>query len=216
MKKILLLASIVALFASCSSKPKLELEVNISNNDSFKDKMFIVSQKIEGKVVYSDTIKIKKDNFLLKIPYEGPGLLNISIPEAKIRNVMLASEKGKINLDFDGVKSYISGTPLNDRLQAYYLESDSVSLLFSNLESELALIKDTKQFTSKMEEEFAQRRKKLLIENTDRIVAFIKENIDNPIGEYYFSIYYITFIPERKMELNSFASEKLKKEFRIQ
>jgi uncharacterized membrane protein len=67
----------------------------------------------------------------------------------------------------------------------------------------------------KKNEDLQQRRTQLLKENTDRIVSFTKENVENPIGEYYFMIHYTTFPLERKLELNSFASEKLKKEFHI-
>jgi len=226
MKKILLFASIVALLASCSPKPKFELEVNIHNNNMLMNKKFVVNQKIDGSVVYSDTIKIKKDNFVLEIPYKGPALINISIPGANIDDIMLAAEEGKIQLDIEGVKPHFGGTPLNDRLQAFYQENDSVSLLFQQLEKEtsdyqlqnksISLTPRAKEEFQKKNEEFRQRRSQLLKENTDRIIAFIKENVDNPIGEYYFMTNYITFPVDRKLELNSFATEKLKKEFGIQ
>jgi len=216
MKKILLFTSIVALFASCTSKPSFELEVNIHNNNSLINKQFVVTQRIDGMTVYTDTLKIKKTNFLLKLPYEGQALLDVYILESNVYNIMMASEKGKIQLNIEGTKPYFGGTPLNDRLQAFYLGNDSVSSLFNESDKEYELIMNTGQYDPKKIEEFNQKREKLLIENTDRIIAFIKENIDNPIGEYYFSVNYITFIPERKAELRSFASEKLKKTFRFE
>jgi len=216
MKKILLFASIAAIFASCSSsQPKFELEVNIHNNASLLNKKFIVTQIIDGSVVHTDTFKIKKDNFLLSIPYEGPAVLNISIMQSNVDRIMMAAEEGKIILDIDGVKPDISGTPINNRLQAYYNESDSVSLLFQQLDKEYELLSAEGRPTPAVREEFRLKRAQLLKENTDRIIAFIKENIDNQIGEYFFRSHYITFIVERKLELNSFATEKLKKEFGI-
>jgi hypothetical protein len=179
-----------------------------------------ISQKIDGSVVYSDTIKIRKDNFLLEIPYKGPALMNVSIPGSNVDGIMMAVEKGKIQLNIDGIKLHFGGTPLNDRLQTFYQESDSISLLFQQLEKERELHIKTDPVTPQMKaefqkekEEFRRRRTQLLIENTDRIVAFIKENVDNPVGEYYFMTNYITFSMERKLELNSFATEKIKKEF---
>jgi len=218
MKKILLFVSIAALLASCSSKPKVELEVNIQNNSSLMKKKFVVCQRIDGRVVYTDTTKIKKDHFLLDIPYKGPGLINVSIPESNLKEIMMASEEGKIQLDIDGVTSRMGGTPLNDRLQAFYLGNDSVSLLFKQLDQEYeSLQADTTHHAKgeyqKKSDDLRQRRTQLLISNTDRLVAFIKENVDNPVGEYYFMINYITFPLERKLELNSFATDKLKREF---
>ena len=212
MKKILLFASIVALFASCSSKPKFELEVNINDNDSLINKKFVVIQKVDGKTVYADTVKIKNNNFLLKVPYEGPALLNISIPNSGVRDIMMAGEEGKMQLNINGVKTHIGGTPLNDRLQAFYNEGDSVSLLFDESDKEYELIMSAEKHDSKRVEEFMQARTQLRKTYTDRLVAFIKENVDNPVGEYYFMTNYITFTPERRAELDSFATEKIKKE----
>ena len=183
-------------------------------------KAFIVTQKIDGSVVYFDSTKIKKDNFLLEIPYKGPALINISIPGSNIDDIMMVAEEGTIQLSIEGAKPHLGGTPLNDRLQAFFHENDSVSLLFKQLDKEYELQSNTRPATPKMKgelsqktEEFQLKRTQLLKENTDRIVAFIKENVDNPIGEYYFMTHYITFPLERKYELNSFATDKLKNEF---
>jgi len=221
MKKILLFTAIAALFASCSSnssKPKFELEVNIHNNNSLMNKKFVVTQMIDGSVVYTDTTNIKNDQFVLKIPYKGPALIDVSIPNSNLSNVMMAAEEGKIQLNIEGDQLHIGGSPLNDRVQAYNQASDSVSLLFQQLNKESELQNQANPTTPKAKAEFQkkneelrQRRTQLLKENTDRIVAFIKENVDNPVGEYYFMTNYITFPVERKVELNSFATEKLKK-----
>ena len=228
MNKFFLFAAITALLASCSTKPKYELEVNIHNNNSLMNKKFIVSQMIEGKTVYADTTKIKKNQFVVSIPYDGPGLLNISIPSADINDFMMAAgdAKGKVQLNIEGTKPHIAGTPLNDRLQAFYQGNDSVSSLFDQLEKEKSAFESQPQPaqptpTMKTElqqqsDEFTNRRTQLLKENTDRIIAFIKENVDNPVGEYYFLTNYITFTMERKLELNSFATPKLKKEIGLQ
>lgn len=222
MKKIFLFASIVALFVSCSSKPKFELEVNIHNNFSLTNKRLVIVQNIDGKIVYSDTVRIGNNNFILEIPYEGPALLNISILQTDINNIMMAAEKGRVQLTIEGAKTNIGGTPINERLQTFYNGNDSVSLLFEQLGKKYSLQNNTEPLTAKAKEElrlkseeFRQKRTQLLIENTDRLVAFIRENVDNPIGEYYFMTSYITFNVEKKLELNSFATEKLKKEFGI-
>ena len=221
MKRILLFVSIAALLASCSSKPKFELGVNIQNNSSLMNKKFVVCQRIDGTVVYADTIKIKKEQFLVDIPYKGPALINISIPGSNVNDIMLAAEEGNIQLAIDGLKPSISGTPLNDRLQAFYQGNDSVSLLFQQWDKDYELLNQTDPALQKKAEfqqksdELRQRRTQLLISNTDRLVAFIKENVDNPVGEYYFMINYITFPLDRKLELNAFATDRLKKEFGI-
>jgi hypothetical protein len=222
MKKIALFASIAAFLVSCTPKPKYELEVNIQNNNSLMNEKLVVSQSIDGSVVYTDTVKIKKDNFTVEIPYKGPGLMNVSIPNSNVGDLMMAAEKGKIQLNIEGTRLHFGGTPLNDRLQAYYQGNDSVSLLFQQLNKEYELQNQANPATPRMKAEFQkkndelqQKRSQLLKENTDRIVAFIKENVDNPVGEYYFMTNYITFPLERKLELNGFATDKLKRAFGI-
>lgn len=216
MRKILLFISILVIFASCSSKPKFELEVNIQNDSLLTGKKLIVDQKIDGALVYSDTAKIKKANFTLKIPYEGPALLWIYIPESGIDDIMMVAEEGKITLGIESTKPTFGGTALNDRLQAFNQASDSVSTLFRQLDDNYQLQTQAGSITPPVAEEFRQKRRKLLKENTDRIIAFMEENIENPIGEYYFLTNYLLFPLERKLELNRFATDKLKKEVGIQ
>jgi len=217
MKKVLLFTLIAVLFASCSSDsgPKFELEVNINNNSSLIKKKFVVRQKIDGAVVYVDTFKIKKEQFLLKVPYKGTALMTISIPESDVNEIMMVAEEGQIQLNIEGNQSHFGGTLLNDRLQAFYQGNDSISLLFRQIGEDYEMHSKAGSLTPQVRENLGQRRTQLLVENTDRIVAFIKENIDNQIGEYYFMTHYITLPLERKIELNSFATEKLKREFGI-
>jgi hypothetical protein len=215
MKKLVLFASIAALLVSCTPKPKFELGVNIRNNQSLNGKKLFVTQKIDGVAVYTDSTKIKRDLFSVELPYKGPALISVSIPESNINEIMLAAEEGKIQLDIDGVKPHLSGTPINDRLQAFLQQGDSISLLFQQLDKEYESQSKTAPFTPTMNEDYRQKRSQLLKENTDRIIAFIKENVDNPVGEYYFMTNYITFPVERKLELNSFATPKLKNAFGI-
>ena len=120
MKRVLLFTSIAIILASCSSGPTFELEVNIHNNSSLLNKKFIVRQKIDGTVVYSDTTKIKKDRFLLKIPYKGTALLDIAIPTSNINNILMVAEEGRLQLNIDGSKSILGGTVINERIQAFY------------------------------------------------------------------------------------------------
>jgi len=225
MKKIFLFVSIAALLASCTPKPKVGLEVKIHNNYSLMNKKFIINQVIDGTVVYADTTKIKKDQFQMDIPYKGQGLLNVSIPGSNVDDIMLVAEEGKVQLDIDGTQLHFTGTPLNDRLQDFYQKRDSVSLLFKQLNDEKKAFDSQPlpdKLTPKMKEElqqksdeFQQRRMQLIKDNTDRIIAFIKENVDNQVGEYYFTNNYIIFPLEQKLILKSFATPKLKKRFSI-
>jgi hypothetical protein len=219
MKKILFFTVIAALLASCSHKPvpKFELDVNIQNNNSLINKQFAVRQTLDGSVVYTDTVTIKKDQFQLNIPYNGSSLIYVSIPNSDIRDIIMASaeEKGKIQLTIDGTQSHISGTFLNDRLQAFYQGNDSVNQLFQQLDTVLQSQSPAASFAIQNSDAYRQKRSQLLKDNTDRIIAFIKENIDNQAGEYYFATNYTTLPFDRKLELNSFATPKLKSVFRI-
>ena len=211
MKKVLLFASIAIIFASCSFQPKFELKVNIHNNDSLLNKKFFISQKIDGTVIYSDSIKIKKNQFLVKIPYKGPALLNVSIPKSNVYDIMMAAEQGQILLSIDSVRPYFSGTPINDHLQVFLNGNDSVSKLFQQLQEEYESKRTANLLTPQIREAYQENRLQLINSNTDRTIAFIHENIDNPIGEYYFMIHYASFPTDRKLELNSFATDKLRK-----
>jgi len=216
MKKYLLFISIAIVFASCSSKqPKFELEVVIKNNASLLNKKLVVTEMLDASILYTDTFKIKKDQFLLEIPYHGKALLFISILQSNVDEIMMVAEEGKVELNIDGTKTSVGGTLLNDRMQAFKNQGDSVAQLFKQIDKEYEILYNDPKSTPKMKEELRERRTQALTENTDRIVAFIKENVDNPVGEYYFRNNYVRYTYQRKMELSSFATDKLKKEFGI-
>jgi hypothetical protein len=211
MKKILSFALILFALVSCSTKPKYEVAVNIEDNDSLINKKMIVIQRIDNAIKYSDTIKIKKHSFKLNIPYDGPALLFISVPDSKLQDVIIAAEEGSVSLNIKGGKTLISGTPLNDRLQTFYNASDSVSQLFAQLDEKFVELQNDSVFASEMATQYMLDRRRLIKENTDRIIAFTKENIDNPIGEFYFVNNYFMYSEERKMEMNLFMTDRIKK-----
>jgi hypothetical protein len=209
MKKYFLFAAVLAILASCSSKPQFELDVKIVNQPELINKKLVVSQKVDGVEVYADTVKIKKDELKLKIPYEGQALLFVSVLDTQFREVMLAAEEGIVSLNL-GDKVSFGGTPLNDRLQAFNLESDSVSQLFTQMEANYEQLTKQGLATDEASKQYVEGRRKLLKENTDRIIAFTKENVENQVGEYYFIINYYMFPLERKLEMNLFVTEKIK------
>ncbi|MDR1763302.1 MAG: DUF4369 domain-containing protein [Dysgonamonadaceae bacterium] len=210
MKSKFFLAATLVILASCSMKPKFDLDITL-NDKSLIDKNMIVSEiRIsEGQTsdyIYTDTLRIKKDHFTVKLPYEGPALVFVSIPKSDNRfRQILVAEEGKVSLAIDSNKSVIGGTPLNERWQVYNNESDSISELFARLDRDGKLAEDT-----------TITRRDLLRINTDRIIAFTKENIDNPIGEYFFINNYTMMPEERRLEMNLFVSEKLKKIMHIE
>lgn len=205
MRKILLLASIVAFFASCSSKSYFDLEVNISNNDSLINKQLVITQRIDNTVVFSDTVLIKKKNFVLHIPDRGMSLLTVRIPKSMVNDIIMATEGEQGLLLIDENKPTISGSPINDRLQDFHNGNDSVFSLLNQLDVEFETLN-----TPNMYNEYVSKKTLILTQNTDRIIAFTKENIDNPIGEYYFLINFPVFPYERRSEMYEFATDKLK------
>jgi heat shock protein HslJ len=216
MKKILSFTLLLVVFVACSSKTKYELAVNIENNNSLRNRNFVVTQKIDGNDVFTDTLKIKGNTFSVKIPYDGQALLFVSIPETNVNDVMLAAEEGIISLNINGHDVTFGGTPLNDRLQAFNFGTDSVSQLFTKLDEKYQQLEKDGLATAETNEQYTIDRRQLLKENTDRIIAFTKENVDNPIGEYYFYNNYYMYSLERKLELNLFASDKIKKQLGIE
>jgi len=219
MKKIgLFVIILAAILTSCSSEPKYEVEVNIKNNSSLKDKEIIISQKVDGETTYSKVSTIKGDNFSLDIPAQKDALLFLVIPESDINEIMLAAGEGGsiIHVNIDGEKVNFSGTPLNDKLQSYIQATEAVSASFEKLDNDFSQLQEAGNLTTEAIENHKLERSQLLKENTDRIIAFIKENVDNPVGEYYFVNNYVMFPIDRKQEMQSFATDKIKKSIGIE
>jgi hypothetical protein len=215
MKQFLLFVVVVTM-VSCSFGEKFEVEVNIENNSTLIQKSILVTQSIDGEQIFSDSFNIKKQNFKFKLPYKGPAFVQISVPGVNLQNAFFAAEAGIITLHIDGSKVNCGGTPVNDRLQAYRNESDSVSNLFKAIDDKFASLQNEPKADQEALDALVVERRALIKSNTDRTIAFTKENIDNPIGEYFFMSNYIIFPTERQLEMNLFASEKIKKLLKIE
>jgi hypothetical protein len=215
MKQFLLLIAVM-LMVSCSFEKKFEVEVNIENNATLIGKSLFVAQSIDGEQIFTDSVKVKKRNFKFKIPYRGPAIVMISAPNTILQSVFFAAEEGIISLNVNGEKVSFGGTPINDKFQAYRNEADLVSASFKEIDNKYALLSNDPKADPKALDELLEKRRQLIKSNTDKILVFTKENIDNPIGEYFFLSNYIIFPMERQLEMNLFASEKLKKILKIE
>jgi len=205
MKSKMFLAVTLVFLAACSSQPKFEFDITLKNNKYLINKEIVINEfkitKAPDKgMVYSDTFKIKGEHLSLKLPYDGPAIISVSIPKSENNFItLLAAEEGKVTLEIDGNSNQIGGTPLNERWQEFRNASDSVSNLFKRLEQDGYLAEDS-----------TITRSDLLRMNTDRILQFVKDNIDNQIGEYLFINDYNMMPMERRLEMNLFVSDRIK------
>lgn len=219
MKKILLFTALIVLLASCSNKPKFGITGSIEG-DELDSCVFKVEQTLRGEVIFSDVTKIKNNKFKLSVPYTKPAVMSgiVSDVNNKTLNrfIFVTEEEGKIDININGNKVSVTGTPLNDRLQDYLQVSDSMGQLLDALNDKYRHYFDEKTATQEIRDEYQTERTRLVEENTDILMNFMKENIDNPLGEYYFMVYYIMMRPEDKERMTAFASDEIKEKMGLQ
>lgn len=209
MKKFLLFVSLVVLITACSKGPKFEVSGTV-DNENLHNNSFVVEQNSYGEIVFIDSTKIKKDKFSLKIPFAEPLVMYGEFPGTDIPRFMFMTEsEGILNVQVKGDKAIISGTPLNDKHVEFQEKISSFDKLSTELVDKYFGENATEESLDERKEKYMAESASLEKERMDYLYNFIKENIDNPLGEYYFMITYPFAGKEEREILNSFAPKKL-------
>lgn len=210
MKKIILFAAFLTLLAACSKKQRYTV-VGSFDDRSFNNKEVIFRNVMDASATVDDTITIKKRAFKWKGSVETAEVRIAVIPSVRVESFIVVLEEGTITVDVRGNRAFVGGTPLNDKIRERNRQNQSIVDRLNEMDQ--AYRERTESgtpLTPQEEETYRTERYALLVKNTDDIIAFTKENIDNVVGKFFFMKYYQGFPPERKAEMMSFATDELK------
>jgi peroxiredoxin len=208
MKKLFYLATVVAMLASsCSNKN--ELVGKLSNSDCDGKTVYLLAMKdYDSRVDPIDSAVITGGQFRFDLKDNVPGLplayLVIKDAPRNIANgITFAYEKGSVKVDIDST-ARVSGTPLNDKVQSL---SDKLAPFASKMK-ELGKKMDAATDEAEQQQYYGEI-KKLDEEEGTILFGFVKENIKNKLGEYYFLGYSDMFTEEQSAELLAEASPEI-------
>lgn len=208
MKKILYLFSILAvLLTSCSQKN--ELTGTLSSPDCDGKQVYLLTmENFDSPFLPTDSTVIKNGRFEFQLKDnqpEGVGYILIKDAPRSIPNgIPFVYEKGHITVKIDSV-AQVTGTPLNDKSQAFF---DKLNVVAKKAEA----IGD-KIGQSQNEEERSQLFQDLMVVNKEAsgiIFDFVKDNITNKVGEFYFIHFSQAFDEAQVKELLAIASPEFK------
>lgn len=207
MKKILLFLSLTALiFSSCQNKNSFTVEGNLkettfNGKTIFLQKMDSV-QSVNGPVVV-DSVVIKDSIFIFKGTIEEPtfGFVSIGRLENPEENTPVGNfilEPGKIKITFDKIAVSVEGTPGNDGYNKVLQGMNKIATLYQEVSAaggpyNVPLDKDGYDAETRM--------MNLQEEVSKSGFDFLKENIKNKAGEFFFYSSYDSFSKEQLVEL---------------
>lgn len=184
MKKLLCILPLLAiLLSSCSEKSKLI--GTLPNNEIDGKKVYLLTKSnFDAPFLLTDSAVIENGQFKFELNDSVPlGVGQIIIrdaPQFIANQIPFVYEKGEIKIAIDTLYK-ISGTPLNDKSQIFWDKFNVVAKKGTALGERLEVEEDENARQTIMQEMIGVSN-----EASSIIFSFVKENIQNPLGEYYF------------------------------
>ncbi|HCO68605.1 MAG TPA: thiol:disulfide interchange protein [Dysgonomonas sp.] len=209
MKKLLYILPLSALMAvSCSNKNVLEGSLNNSDSDG-KTVYLLTTQNYETPPQPTDSTTIQNGKFRFELDNQQPGVgfgyVVVKDLAPQLQNgIPFIFENGKIKIEIDSL-SKVTGTPLNDKSQAF------LEQLTKESEKAQAIAQKIQSTSDENEQQQYFAEMMTLNEGLKKLVQdFVKENIGNKAGEFFFMQFLDAFDENQANELLASASPELK------
>ena len=205
MKQSLLFLFALLLATSCTNKQEFKVTGNFADDSLNGKTVHLINFKQEN--IGSTTVENKK--FVFKGDIGATNMSNIHfIQYDQFHNsCVFFLESGNIEITFgDNMEPNIKGTPLNDDYQKFM---DDTSQMVDEKINEI-------EETASSEEEHNALWTQFIPELQTKIYEFIKQNIQNPVGEFMFVNNFQHLDPKHVAELFPLMSSEFKEMENIQ
>lgn len=209
MKRFLYLLPILALLLSaCSQKSELNGKFANANNDGKQVYLLVMKdfnapfQPVDSTVVKDGAFK-----FTLNDSIEV-GVAYIVIKDAAQNTpngIPFVYEKGNIEIYIDSVPK-VKGTPLNEKCQVFFDKLATVTKKMEGLDAKASQVADANE-----RQPYINQMEELQKEMSTIGYDFIKENINNKVGEFYLVSFIDLFDEIQVQELLILASPEYQK-----
>ncbi len=211
MKHSILLSFIVLFFAaSCTDKEAFKVTGTFAGDD-FNGKTVYLIDFNQEKI---DSAKVENKQFKLKgSTVDITDVCFIQYSE-QYRPVVFFPEPGSIEATIDSsFTPHIKGTTLNDSYQNF---TDEVyKMIDSSMQLAETLNKDMEEGKI-TEQDFKNKQDEFLNEFRGKIYGFVKQNIQNPVGEFLFLDNYNYLSAEQSLELIPMMNPEFKSKESVQ
>ncbi|MDR0431398.1 MAG: DUF4369 domain-containing protein [Tannerellaceae bacterium] len=201
MKKSLFLVSIL-LFVGCNDKNNyMEINGELRTDKGFNDEV-IYLLPVGGNNTSSankDSAIVKDGRFAIRRKADSAyiAMLRTKNPLQSyfLQPLLVAIEPGTLEVRLDSV-SYSNGTPLNNRLQTWKEKKSSFDYEEYRLRQLFRKAEDSEKAV--LEAQLAQNGK----EYSEYNFNFVRENKDNPVGRFIYSMTKFLFTEEQRKTLD--------------
>jgi hypothetical protein len=134
----------------------------------------------DGKLINVDSAEVVHGLFEMQGEVDSAQIASLYMDDQSIMPLVL--ESGKIQIVIDNARSYVKGTPLNDKLYDFVAKKNSLENRAYELErSESRMIMDGKS-SDEIEAEITKARESLSNEMDGLVKGFISDNYENVLG----------------------------------
>lgn len=179
MNMIRLLFSVIFLLtlASCASEYQIEGSSSVARLDG---KMLFVKIPENGQLINLDSAEVVHGMFEMQGQVDSALIASLYMDDQSIMPLVI--EKGNIQIRIDNARSYVSGTPLNDKLYEFVAKKSSLDDRAYELERmESRMIMDGSS-PEEIEAEMTKSREALSKEMDELAKSFIQTNYENILG----------------------------------
>ena len=176
-QRIVISVALLLALVSCASEYQIEGNSSVARLDG---KMLFVKVPVDGKLVNVDSAEVVHGLFEMQGEVDSAQIASLYMDEQSIMPLVL--ENGRIQIVIDNARSYVKGTPLNDKLYDFVAKKNSLENRAYELErSESRMIMDGKS-SDEIEAEMSKARESLSKEMDGLVKGFISENYENVLG----------------------------------
>lgn len=184
MNRLLFAFSLLALFASCTGKYKINGESSVSSLDG--KKLFLKAMR-NGTMTAIDSAEVIHGLFSMKGKMDSVEMVMLYMDDASIMPIIL--EKGHISINIDNTQIKAKGTLLNDRLYSFFSKKNLLDERADELERKEAKMILDGDDPQNIQQHLIQEGEKLNQEMNALVKDFIIENYENVLGPGVFLMF---------------------------
>ena len=177
LQRIVISFALILALVSCASEYQIEGNSSVARLDG---KLLFVKVPVNGKLINVDSAEVVHGLFEMQGEVDSAQIASLYMDDQSIMPLVL--ESGKIQIVIDNARSYVKGTPLNDKLYDFVAKKNSLENRAYELErSESRMIMDGKS-SDEIEAEITKARESLSNEMDGLVKGFISDNYENVLG----------------------------------
>lgn len=175
--RILISVACLLSFISCASEYQIEGSSLVSRLDG---KMLFVKVPVGDQLINVDSAEVIHGLFEMQGEVDSAQIASLYMDDQSIMPLVL--EDGRIQIIIDNARSYVKGTPLNDKLYEFVARKTSLDDRAYELErSESRMIMDGLS-SDEVETQINKAREQLSNEMDELAKGFIRDNYTNVLG----------------------------------